>query len=338
MINAKKLVAYIIILVVILGSLELTSRTFLSLKYSSSFFQPSKIIDSYYPMVAQIKTQYKHDDSPKILVLSSSALTGEWGDFAKHFEEYLNTKDQNWQVFNAAGVGFSSQDNLNTLKLLADLDFDHIIFYNGINDVRLNNCPPDLFDSNYRHISWSNETYTILKHAEMNIFTLPFFLDYHFQLLKAKYCSSCFIAKNYHDQEAWQAYGNNFKSLKTFSNNTAAIIEAKPKESSLHLVSFATYIPQDYTFEKFANHQLDYNFHENSREVEVWGKPENVSTYMLYANDSLSKLDCPTNTVYYKDIRPYIRNPEYFADVCHFSQPGIAQLAELIADSVLLSH
>lgn len=336
MINSKKLLGYFIILALILGSLELTSRAFLALRYSSTFFHPSRIIYNYYPMVEAIKTNYQNDELPKVLVLSSSALTPEWGNFAKHFEEYLNNKKTTWQVYNAAGVGFSSRDNLNTLKLLEDLHFDQVIFYNGINDVRLNNCPPELFDDQYRHISWSNETYTILKHNEMDIFTLPFFLDYQYQLLKAKYCSDCFIAKNYHEQEAWQDYGDNFQSLASFRKNVEAVIASKSPETILHLVSFATYIPEDYTFEQFAEHQLDYNFHENSREVEVWGYPKNVEAYMLNANQELESLEDPSAEVYFHDIRPELKQANYFADVCHFSAPGINELARLMSDSVLL--
>lgn len=336
--KSKNLFGYFIILILILGSLELTSRAFLALRYSSTFLHPSKIIYNYYPMVEQITGQYQDDASTKILVLSSSALTPEWGNFAQHFQDYLDPSETNWQVYNAAGVGFSSRDNLNTLKLLERYDFDHVIFYNGINDVRLNNCPPELFDQEYRHISWSNETHTILKHSEMDMFALPFFLDYQYQVLKARYCSTCFIAKNYHDQESWQEYGSNFQSLESFHNNVEAIIAAKSPTTDLHLVSFATYIPQDYTFEKFAAQQLDYNFHENSREVEVWGYPTNVEAFMLESNRAIEELNDPSARVYFHDIRPSLEEANYYADVCHFSAPGITQLATLMADSVLLKQ
>lgn len=287
-------------------------------------------------MVKKIKEGYSVNEKEKVLILSSSALTTEWGNYASVFSKKLNNSENNWEVYNASGVGFSSLDNLNTYLLLKELHFDYVLFYNGINDSRINNCPPELFNENYNHLSWNNEINTIQKHAEINITVIPFFLDYYGQKIKAQVCPDCFIAENYHEQESWQSYGADFKSLLSFDQNCQKIIEAKSPESKLLFVSFATYIPENYSFTKFANQSLDYNFHKNSREVEVWGSPKNVANFMLNLNNNLATHHQPSSQVYYYDIRDKLTNPVYFADVCHFSEEGIDFTASYVADSVLI--
>jgi hypothetical protein len=285
-------------------------------------------------MVKNIKKQYLNNSKKKILILSSSALTDGWGGFAEVLNQRLNKKSNYWDVYNASGVGFSSLDNLNTYNMLTDLQFDIILYYNGINDSRLNNCPPEVFKHNYEHIAWNSEVSAILRHKNINISTIPFFLDFSFQKVKQALCKDCFIADNYHDQEDWQEYGSNFKSLKSFQNNTLKIIEAKSNQTTLILVSFATYVPKNYSFESFVNRDLDYNYHSNSREVEIWGKASNVINFMDSLNNTAKSLGNPSKKVVYLDIQKEVVLNKNFADICHYSDLGIMKAAQLISDSL----
>jgi len=330
----KKGIGSLLLICLVLLGFELSIRTYLSLKYHSNFFKPQEIIFHYYPMVKEIKENYSEGPKKKILILSSSALTDGWGGFATVFDKELNKNGKEWDVYNASGVGFSSLDNLNTYTMLSDLKLDVLLFYNGINDSRLNNCPPEIYKENYQHIAWNNEIATILSHPEINGSTIPFIIDFGFQKLKATFCKDCFISENYHNQEKWQEYGSNFKSLENFEKNIQALIKTKPKESKLFLFSFATYVPDNYSFEKFVNKELDYNYHVNSREVEVWGKAPYVLDFMDSLNIILSAKQNPAKECYFIDIRNQVLQASNFADICHYSAPGIEKVAQVISDSL----
>lgn len=329
----KKLFKYTFLFVLVFITLEFIVRAFFSLSYDSSFFKPSTFLYHYYPMIPDIRVKYAKSDleAKKILILSSSALTDGWGFFAKHLKESL--KDfGNWEVYNAAGVGYSSLDNLNTFKALNDLEFDYIFFYNGINDVRLNNCPPQIFKKDYSHIRWNNEINCILRHKEINYTILPFFIDFSFQKAKQKLFKQRFIPENYHNRIEWLNYGSNFKSIETFKENLTAIIEAKKAETVFLISPFLTYIPENYTFEKFVNKQLDYNYHENSREVEVWGIPKNVSEYMKVLNEGIINEYTVNNhkNINLLMVENALNQGIFFADVCHFSEEGIREFVSEI--------
>lgn len=330
----KKLIGSVLLICLLLFGFELTIRSYLSLQFHSNFFKPKEILYHYYPMVKEIRANYDLSPKKKVLILSSSALTDGWGGFASIFAKELNKNTEDWDVYNASGVGFSSLDNLNTYSMLSDLEFDVLLFYNGINDSRLNNCPPEIYKENYRHIAWNNEIAAILRHPELNRSTIPFFIDFSFQKIKYALCKDCFLSENYHDQEDWQEYGSNYKSLESFQQNIQSLIEMKPLESKLILVSFATYVPANYSFEKFVSKELDYNYHTNSREVEVWGKAHNVVGFMDNLNNILSTSQNPTKETYFIDIRAQVNAPTNFADVCHYSTLGIQQAAQVISDSL----
>lgn len=311
--------------------LETLVRAFFSLNYNTSFFKPSTFLYHYYPMIPEVRNMHAESDLDvkKILILSSSALTDGWGYFAKDLEESLNTYGS-WKVFNAAGVGFSSADNLNTFKALNDLEFDYIFFYNGINDVRLNNCPSSIFKKDYSHIRWNNEINCILRHREINYTILPFFLDFSFQKVKQTLFKQLFIPENYHYRLEWLNYGSNYKSIDFFKENLSAIIDAKQSETVFLISPFITYIPENYTFEKFVNKQLDYNYHENSREVEVWGISENVSGYMKTLNNDIIQQYANNKNINLLMFEKTLNKGAYFADVCHFSEDGIGEFVNKI--------
>jgi hypothetical protein len=323
----------IILLLIIFISVETIIRVYLKAFYSDSFFYPSNIIYHYYPQAKLISNQYKKSETnrQKILVLSSSALTDEWGYFRETLQRKIDEKKLNYEVFNAAGVGHSSLDNLNVLGLLNKLHFDEIIFYNGINDARFNNCPKEIYKSNYGHIKWNNEINCINRHKEINITTIPFIVDYSFQKIKQLIHNHQFIPENYKDNIEWKGYGSNFKSLTNFEENVKSIIDKK-NNSTFHFISFLYYIPPNYTYDKFINKELDYNYHANSREIEVWGKPSNVSAFIDSTNKILLKICSENKNSICYDFEKLSGDSIYFADVCHFSESGIDNFTDKIIE------
>lgn len=317
-------ISYILFTVI---SLEIIFRIILSAFFAASFFKPKEIIFSYYPQAKKIISRYKNSDEgkTKLLILSSSALTDGWGDFRKIIENKLNSKSENYEVFNGAGVGFSLVDNKNTYSILREknIHFDYVIIYNAINDARLNNCPPKIFKKDYSHIKWNNEINCIKRHHEMNITVIPFIFDFLYQKIKQKFSNKRFIPDNYQHQPDWKKHGNVFLSLEILKNALVNIVSHNYGNEKYLIFSYNYYIPSNYTYKKFINKQLDYQFHENSSEVEIWGKPINVSNFIDSANVYYSHIAKKFNNTRFYDVRRTMKNPVYFADVCHFSEKGI---------------
>jgi len=336
----------VVLLLVVILSVEFLARLGLALYAQVPFFQPKEIVLHYYPMLKKLAEKRKSvsADTYNILVLSCSTLHPEWGKFEQLIQSELpGSKAQprtaqpvNYEVYVASGIGFSSLDNLNCYELLSHLDFDLVVFYGGINDARMNNCPKDVFKQDYSHLAWSNETNCVMRHPEANFCTFPLFVDFVFQKIKQRVCEARFVPIHYLLASDWWRYGHEQKSLSVFNNNIAQIQEkCAQRNTKLLLLSYAFYLPSDYSLGKFKSQELDYDFQHNSRETEIWGKPQHVADFLTATNASLSNHD-ETNCVFY-DMNDSLRgNPKFFADICHFSPAGLAQFTYLLAREIEL--
>jgi len=316
---------------------EIFLRLGFSVFMSVSFVHPSEIIYHYYPMIRDIRKQYEaKSNSSKVLILSCSTLHKEWGGFREILQKKLNESrgPESYQILNAAGIGFSSSDNLNCYKLLSDLKFDIVIDYSGINDSRFNNCPPDVYKEDYSHLAWNNEINCILRHHEMDYIVTPFILDFAYQFFYERIFPNRFIPIHYSMRPTWWSYGSQFKSLSSFKNNLLSIrdLAAKRKEQII-FIPYCFYLPADYSLERFKEKKLDYRFAPNSRETEIWGRPDNVSGFLNSSNQIVTSV-ASFDSAAYLDIRSMMKKPSYYADICHFSPEGLSLFSDLIAEKI----
>ena len=334
-----RVAAYILFLFILA---EGTLRLGFMVVYSTPFLKPGELIYRYYPLVKHIKRKYVEADKGtyKILILSCSTLHKEWaGDFETIMEKNLGHSDsighQPYAVFNASGIGFSSADNLNCYRLLDDLNFDVVVNYGGINDSRFNNCPAEVFKEDYSHIAWNNEINCVLRHSEMNAVLTPFFVDYSFERIRQLVCKQNFILAHYSFAKDWWNFGNELKSLPCFKRNTATIAaDCKQKKEELLLMSYAYYLPPNYSLDRFENRQLDYTFQPNSRETEIWGKAQNVSSFLDSSNAAM-KVIAETTRCNFFDMHKRIGTVHTsYADVCHFSSTGLAVFSNALTEQI----
>jgi hypothetical protein len=341
----RKPIKKVLYLFLFLSLFDLALRLILTAYGGASVLRPKEIIYHYYPMTRDIKEQYAHTDthSYKILVLSCSTLQKDWGDIKIQLEKRLNISDKmaspgadSFSVFNASGIGFSSRDNLTCYRLLSDLRFDLVIDYSGINDARFNNCPGGIFKNDYSQIPWNNEINCILRHPEMNYTVIPFFIDFSYQLIYESIAKDKFIPVHYSMRQSWWDFGSDLKSLKAFKSNIEGIQAlSKEKKEQLLFVSYCYYIPSDYTLKKFKCKRLDYTYQKNSREIEIWGWPKNISSFLDSA-DIVVKRIATDNNVPYLNIRPEFEGKSlYFADICHFSPAGLTSFSDLVSREIL---
>lgn len=322
--------------------IEALCRVLLWFLFGSSLLHPSDIIYKYYPMVREIREKYYQTDKAahKILVLSCSTLHREWGGFGSILEQDLRhpasrsgIQDTSYSVFNAAGVGFTSRDNLNCYRLLSSLHFDLVIDYSGINDARMNNCPASVYKADYGHTSWSNEVDCILRHAEMNFSVIPFFFDYLYQLIYQSVCPDRFIPIHYTQRPEWWQYGRSLNSVKAFDNNVTAIATiGKNRGETILIIPYCYYIPEDYSLDRFMKKQLNYQFQLNSREIEIWGRPADVGLYLDSTNNTLSRIALESGAIYFDPRSEILPHKEFFADVCHFSPAGLSFFASSVSN------
>ena len=122
---------------------------------------------------------------------------------------------------------------------------------------------------------------------------------------------------------------DNFKSLKCYEANLKSIAaEAESQQTRLVYLTFAWYLPADYSLQKFQAKTLDYTFCDHSRETEIWGLARNVGRFIDSVNHNSRSWLSQYPHAHWTDMQAAIpKEGKSFADVCHFSPVGIHQFA-----------
>lgn len=326
--------------------LEAGLRCVLSISTGVPFFHPSGLIYKYYPELAPIHKAdiSKTDSTLDILILSCSVLHKDWADIAAEMNkcEQAPAGYNRIKIYNASGVGHGSRDNLIKYGLLADKKFDVVIYYDAINDSRLNNCPDGVFKSDYSHYQWYDEINNIVSHPEMNYTVVPFFYDWIKIRIKALFIKDAYIPKHFSMRPEWLVYGSSLKSLPCYKSNLQQVMDmAQQRQARFLYFTFAYYLPADYTLQKFRDKSLDYSFCDHSRETEIWGTPKNVSAFIDSVNTQSKDIVSQYNNSEWFDLySQFPKSGPYFADICHFSPKGIHQFASIVCnemDSVMVA-
>ena len=320
--------------------LEVSLRLVLCVSAVAGFIHPSKLIYRYYPELIPIEQAsiLNTDSTYDVLILSCSVLHKDWVDIVKEMNACIQVPKgfNQVKIYNASGVGHGSRDNLVKYDLLRDKHFDAVIYYDAINDSRLNNCPANVFKDDYSHYEWYDEINTITRHKEMDITVLPFFYDWMKIKWKAAFDKDAYIPKHFALRPEWLQYGSDLKSVHCYERNLKQVMdEAKEQHARFLYFTFAYYLPVDYSLPKFKNKTLDYNFCDHSRETEIWGTGANVKRFIDTINVSSKAWVEPYPNARWIDLNAhYPKGGKYFADVCHFSPEGIREFAGMVCGEV----
>src|SRR5688572_28152016 len=118
-----------------------------------------------------------------------------------------------------------------------------------------NSAPPEIFKEDYSHYAWyqivnSLESY----HGRASIalpYTLRFLAIRMLQQLSSRYLPAGEI------REDWFHYGQHSRSAVSFERNLSAILDlASERGDRVLLMTFATYVPADYSLEAFKEKRL----------------------------------------------------------------------------------
>ncbi len=294
--------------------------------------QAPSVWDHHFPLLRRsglLDQVTRHeDDRFDVLLLGGSVLVPGWTRVQAELEQRLaEALPERYRLFNLGESGYTSRDSLIQYEHLADHQFDLVLVYDGINDVRMNCCPPEEFRDDYTHFSryaaigrhlaagQINLPRAALDRLQVVVGTLPYGTT-HPQLLQ---------------------YGANPQSARTLAANVAEITRlARERHDPLLLLTYAWYIPADYSEDRFKGGELDYG-QENVRActVEIWGNPPDVIQALTLQNDRLRELAARSPEVTFVDLaRALPATGAHFVDPCHLTQEGSRRWVELIWPSV----
>ena len=328
---------------------EVTARLFWRLWYGISFLKPGEILYAYYPelrtfgdlpgalrSVAQRPPGHE-DEFYDILFLGGSVLHRDWSSVELELREQLAyLGHRNVRIFNLAVPAHTSRDSLLKYTALGEARFDLVIFYHGINEARANNAPPDIFRQDYGHYSWYEAVNTVAPYHGTAFLALPYTLRYltlsaRQALMKGRYLST------YHVPKAWVQYGRESRSAASFQQNLNAILDlASQRGDRTLLMTFSTYVPQNYSFEAFKKKQLDYGLHRAP--IEWWGPPDQVLATVGVHNEIVRSMAARHKKVLFVDQATLMQgSPRYFNDSCHLTVLGSTRFVENLI-KVLVSN
>jgi hypothetical protein len=96
-------------------------------------------------------------------------------------------------------------------------------------------------------------------------------------------------------------------------------------------MTFAAYVPENYSREAFNKKQLDYDLHRAP--IEWWGRPEHVLATVAVHNEIVRDLAAQHKDVSFVDqARLMPGSGRYFNDPCHLTVLGSAKFVENIVN------
>ncbi len=311
-------------------SAEVAARAFWRLGYGVPFRDPSRILYVYYPGLRDTDwaRPSRGDEFYDVLLLGASTLHKRWGEVELTLlEQLIQGGHRNVRIFNLAQPAHTSRDSLLKYAALGDARFDLVVVYDGINDARVNNVPPELFREDYGHYSWYETLNTLAPYHGTAYFALPYTLRYLAAAVRQAVTAGSYVPREA-PREDWVRYGRDPRSAASFEHNLSAILDlAAQRGDPVLLMSFATYVPANYSLEAFKAKRLNYGLHRTP--IELIGAPEHVLNTVATHNGIVRDLAARHEGVLFVDqARLMAGEPRYFNDVCHLTVLGSAKFVE----------
>jgi lysophospholipase L1-like esterase len=312
--------------------MEAGARAYWTIYYNVPFAHPGRILDAFYPELKAVEDARPthHDKYYNILLLGPSVLHRDWGEVEQDLREGLARNGlHDVRIFNLAEKAHTSRDSWLKYQSLNDAQFNLVIIYHGINDTRANNVPPQLFRKDYSHFWWYKIVNALANYRGAT-FALPYTLHYLIVRLQQELWKDQYIPKSWLRND-WIKYGDETRSAESFKENLTAIISlAKHRGDQLLLMTFAIYVPENYSLEAFYNHQLDYGFQRPpyNTPIELWGSREHVVASVGIHNEVVRSLAANNGVLLLDQANQMEQNGRYFDDPCHLTVAGAEQFAQ----------
>lgn len=329
--GSVRVAAVVVALVLSAVLLESGARIFWRMAYGVPLTRPGRALWAVYPELWQLgwKDEDVRGANPvRVLLLSGSALHPEWGNVEQELRERLTVRlSRPIIVYNMAAIGHTSRDSYIKYRALAGRHFDLVIFYHGINDARANNVPPEKFRADYSHYAWYDVVNALDSCREHPWTVLPCTLRYLTVRASDRLGLVRYVSMDAPRPE-WLGYGAEVKSAVSFETNLRGIVEtAHARREPLLLMTFATYVPGDYSLAAFKQRKLDYTL--SLSPIEMWGAPEAVIQAIARHNDIVRRIAASDATIRFVDQATAMpKGGRYFNDVCHLTSAGSTVFVE----------
>ena len=335
----SRFIRFLLLVLLCAVSAEVAARAFWRLRYRVPFGNPGRILYAYYPELKRVDRERPTRGNAfyDILFLGASTLHKNWGQVEQNLLEQLAYNGhRNVRIFNLAEPAHTSRDSWLKYTALGEARFELVVFYDGINEARANNAPPEIFREDYAHYSWYKIVNTLASYHGTTSFALPYTLRYlaigmQYALTKDRY------VPKHGPREEWVRYGRVPRSAVSFKHNLGAILDlASRRGDRVLLMTFATYVPEDYSLEAFKAKRLDYGLHLTP--LEIWGTREHVLETVAVHNEIVRSLAAQHAGVLFVDQAKLMAGvPRYFDDPCHFTAVGSSKFVEYLLMGLLPS-
>ncbi len=304
-----------------LAALEIGARAYWWIEYHVLPVRPSHLLLAFYPELRH--GMRSHGDDPRfdVLLLGGSVLNYTRDALQDRLSAAI---DAPVLVRNTAWPSHASRDSLLKYRWLENERYDLVIFYHAINELRANNAPPELFRDDYSHYSWYRNVNALAERGLRPSFVLPFTLD-RLRLAAAERFGRVELVPTHQPRPEWLAFGAEVKTAAPFRANLEAIAElARRRGDPLLVMTFASYIPENYSEEAFREGRLDYTPTEHTHPIEIWGRPAHIAAGLRVHNAAIREVVAGAPDLLFVDQEREIpAEGAYFGDVCHLSEAGV---------------
>jgi len=298
---------------------------------------PETLLEALYPELRPVRERppAPGDGTFDVLLLGGSVLHEAWGEVeAQLLEQLARAGLEDVRVHNLAQPAHTSRDSLVKYAALGGARFDAVVVYDGINDARADNVPPELFRADYSHLPWYGLVNAVAPAAGRARLALPTTLRYAGALLRQSLRPGDYAGGD-RPRPEWLRYGAEPRSVAALEGNLAAILElAQRRGEPVVLATFALHVPPDYSLEAFREKRLDYLLFYSP--IEIWGERDHVVAAVAAYDEAIRRLAARApNAVLVDEDRLLPRGAETFNDPCHLTIEGSRIFASHLASAIL---
>ena len=281
------------------------------------------------------------DETYDVLMVGGSTMADAFGNVGTHLQRGLEARlHRPVRVFNLAASCHNTRDSLLKCRHLAHQHFDLVVVYDGINDTRMNNAPPEMFREDYSHCIWYKHLNNLESHPRLFQAAFPFLLLYTKDCVAQACGLSWFVPPRDATPELLE-YGKNVRTRRPFQNHLQEIVGlARSNGEKVVLMTFACYIPANYSLEAYRAGQLDYQPDQCSGcPVEIWATVALVRAPLTQPNQAVRDLVARNPDVLFVDQEARMpRSARYFRDCCHLTTTGCRRFAQNILNGLEASN
>jgi len=304
-------------------------HTFWYLAAAVPFHQKPTLGDQFFPAIRLqgLRTHRpRHDDGIfDLLLLGGSVIHPEWGSVEARLRARLEQAcPGRFRLYNLSQPGFTSRDSLLSYRQLDQCQFELVLVYDGMNDLRLNCCPPELFADDYSHAPRYAALRGDLSQPAQGVWQI----------------ASQGLATDLQwgtSDPALLEHARRPQTPRTLRANFAELLTlARHRHDPVLLLTYAWHLPDDYTLEKFSNHELDYARHAPARcAAELWGRPADIPAILTLQNAAIRDLAQTSPHATLCDLADELpRTGVNFVDPCHLTDAGCEEFVARIWPSL----